>query len=164
MPFNTKIFDVLFKKLVVWLLPMPIRKPVHVAWLMAMLSPLTKLYNDFLAFRTSVLYYLNIDASVCKLEKLLNDRYDTVQRRIVITDPQEFDPLWLYRKVENKPVFLFRKSENKPVFLYTKAETSAFGVDFIIKIPVFVVFDINELKSLIKRFRLGSKTFKVQII
>lgn len=164
MPFNSNIYNINFKKLVVWLLHKPIRKPVQVSWLMALLSPLTWLHNQFLAFRTSVLYFLFITPQVCKLEQLLNDRYDTVQRRIIIRDGLEYDPVFIYRRAENKPVALYRRSEGKPVWLYTKGETGATAVDFIVEVPVFVVFDLNEMRGLIKRFKLASKTFKIQIV
>lgn len=161
---NVRIYDINFKKLVVWLLPKPIRKPVHVAWLMALLSPVVGLYNVLLAFRTSVLYFLSITPQVCRLQKLLNDRYDNDLRRIVIVDGKEYDPVFIYRKAENKPVWLFRKSEGKPLWLYTKAETGATAVDFIVLLPVFVVADLNEMRGLIKRFKLASKTFKIQYV
>lgn len=164
MPLNPNIFNLNYKKLVVWLLPKPIRKPVQVAWLLALASPVIRLFNEFQAFRQSVIYHLTISPQVCKLEKLLNDRYDTVNRGIWIDDAREYEPLFLYQKAESKPVHLYRKSENKPKYLYTKAETSALGVDFIIYVPVFVVFDINELSSLIKKYKLVSKTFKVSIV
>lgn len=161
---NTNIFNIAYKKLVIWLLPKPIRKPEHVAWLMALLSPLTAFYNLFLAFRTSVLYFLDIDSRVCKLQKLLNDRYDGQQRRIVIEDGTEYDPVFIYQREENKPVFLYQREENKPVIIYTKSEVGATSVDFVIKVPVFVVIDINEVQALVRRFRLPGKTFKVQIV
>lgn len=161
---NKNIFNIDYKKLVIWLLPKPIRKPVHVLWLMALLSPLTMFYNLFLAFRTSVLYFLDIDSTVCKLQKLLNDRYDSQLRRIVIVDGAEFDPVFIYQREENKPVFLYQKAENKPAYLYTKAETGATTVDFVIKVPVFVVIDVSEVQALVRRFKLPSKTFKVQFV
>lgn len=161
---NTNIFNIIYKKLVIWLLPKPIRKPVQVSWIMALLSPLTMFYNLFLAFRTSVLYLLDIDSTISKLQKLLNDRYDSQQRRIVIVDGAEFEPVFIYQRGENKPVFLYQKSENKPVYLYTKAEVGATTVDFVINIPVFVVADVSEVQALIRRFKLPGKTFKVQIV
>lgn len=147
----------------IWLLPKPIRKPVHVSWLMALLSPLTMFYNLFLAFRTSVLYFIAIDSTVCKLQKLLNDRYDLLERRIRITDGAEFDPVFIYQREESKVVFVYQKNENKPVYLYTKSEVGATTVDFVITIPVFAVIDINEVQALVRRFKLPGKTFKVQI-
>lgn len=162
---NGNIFIVNFKKLVVWLLPAPLRRPVQSSWLMALIGPVIKLYNGFLAFRSAVIYQLTITPQVCKLEKMLNDRYDNQLRRIYIEDAIEKEPWFLYLKVEAKRMFLYTKSEaSAPQYLYTKSETVQFGVDFVINIPVFVVFDINEFKSLVKKYKLASKTFKVHIV
>lgn len=164
MDFNTNIYRVYFRKLLRWLVPGILDRPIQTAWLNSLVAPLKSLYTAFLSFRESMLYFLSITPQVCRLQKLLNDRYDNQQRRIRIVDGVEYLPLWLYTKAEAKPVALHRKSEGKPQWLYTRAECGATAVDFIIQVPVFVVFDLNEMIGLVRRFKLPSKTFKVQIV
>lgn len=161
---SEKIYTIDFKRLVIWLLPPPQRKPVAIAWLMALINPAVRLYNNLLAFRKAVLYRIIITPQICYLEKALNDKYDTVARRIRIKDAPEYLPFPLYRKVESKKTALYKKSEAKGKVLYTKAETTRFGADFIVEVPVNVLFDLAELTAFINGFKLATKKFKVRIV
>ncbi len=162
MPFNKYNID--FKKLVIWLLPSVLRRRYMIAWLVALISPVIRMYNDVLAFRRLAIYRLAITPQVCYLEKALNDRYDIAQRRIRIVDAKEFEGIPLYRKVESKPLGLFRRSEGKGQVYYTKSETSKFGADFVIEVSVLIAFDLNELTAFVNSYKLASKKFKVKIV
>lgn len=163
MPLSNNPYNLNFKKLLIWLLPTPLRRPWWIAWLLALISPLIKLYQEFLAFRTAVLYRLSIKPQVCFIEKALNDRFDVASRGIWIDDSIEFNPLPLFLKAENKPVVLYKKSEGIPLILYTKGETATYTVDFIINVPASVVFDANEMRSYVKSF-LDCVKFKIVIV
>jgi hypothetical protein len=119
-------------------------------WLMALNRPVTSLHGRFLIFRKRVVYDLHITPQVCSMEKALNDRWDIVQRRIFITRGVERNPVVLFRKVELKKLPLFRKTEAQPQVLWAKAETANYGVDYIINIPLFLPFDIDELNAFVE--------------
>ncbi len=157
-------YNINFKTLVIWLLPSVLRKPRVIALAMNFIGGIVKIYNSLMAFRVSMLYKLTISPQVCFLEKALNDRYDDLLRRITISDPKQYDYLYVYRKSENKPQYIYKRSESKPVWLYTRAETARFQVDFLILIPVAVLFNANELKALVDSYKLASKKFKVKIV
>lgn len=163
---NEKIYDINYRKLVTWLVPVPLRGVVMLSWLMALVSPFIDLYNNLIRFRDAVLYRLTITPQVVYLEKMLNDRFDIIERRIVIKDGQEFLPLFLFKKAEVKPIFFYRKSETtKPkTHLLTKGEVGAFTWDFVVFVPVLVPFDINEMIALINAYKLADKVYKIQII
>lgn len=159
MPYNKYHID--FKNLLIQLLPKPLRKVKWLSFLLTLISPVIGLYNAFMAFRNLMLYRLTITPQVCFLEKMLNDRYDPIERRIWIDDAKVYDYIYVFLKVEDKPVYFYKKSENKPVYMYTRAETNIFGADFTINIPLAVVYNMNELIALVNSYKLASKKFKI---
>jgi len=158
---NSRIYNIVYSKLVHWLTPAMMRKPVFLSWLNVCMQPVQFVYNLLLRFRAQKLYELGITPQVCYLEKLLNDQYDYFSRGIYIKDPEEKDPLYVFQQVEDKPVFVFTKGENKPLYIYTDGEAGNLKDDFIIVVPFRVKFNFDEMASLIKRYKLGSKQFKI---
>ena len=163
MPYNRQIYNVDWAKLSHWFTPVHWRFPVLLSWVISVAALSNDLYNRFLAYRNLIKYSLLITPQVCYLEKALNDRYDVVLRRIYIEDAPEHLPVALFARAENKPVRLFTKDEGNPVILWRRAETAEFGVDFIIFIPIDVVFDMPQLRAFVTAYKLTTKTFEVQL-
>ncbi len=158
---NNAIFNIIYSKLVQWLTPSMLRKQKMLAWLNVCISPVTFVYNNLLRFRTLTLYRLSITPQVCYLQKLLNDQYDYISRRIRIVDAVQTDPLYLFQDVEEKPVWLFMDAEASPEWLFTDGEASDLKDDFIVIVPLDVPFDKNEMMSLINAYKLASKQFTI---
>jgi hypothetical protein len=161
--FYRNIYNVNWVKLVKMLTPIVLRQNPLTCFIKAFTHPFIILHNDFISYSNRVNYHLQITPQVCYLEKALNDKYDLVHRRIFITDAPEYLPIILFRKSENKKLLIKRKTEGNPQVLYTKPETALFGVDFIVNIPVGIVFDANELKAFLQVYKLATKTFKIKI-
>src|SRR5438128_2620012 len=113
--------------------PVELRVAKTIAWLLALIRPVVTLYQSFLKYRTQKLYEIMITPQVCYVERLLNDKYDFVQRRIRIVDALDHAPTYFFRRDELKPVYLHKRSENSPVYLYTRGESGDIKDDFIIK-------------------------------
>lgn len=163
---NQRIFDISYKKLTTWLVPEVLRKPKTMALLNALVSPVVFIYNLFLINRRNNLYKLMITPQICYVEMALNDKYDSGNRHIKIVQPKRKEPLFVYRKVENKPVFLYTKSEAaKPkTWLYQKGEASANQYDFIVQVPATVAFNMNEMTAVIDSYILPDKEYKISIV
>jgi hypothetical protein len=163
---NQRIFDINFKKLITWLVPEVLRKPKLMALLYALASPVVYIYNLFMINRRNNLYKLMITPQVCYVEMALNDKYDSSNRQIKIEQPKRKDPLFLYRKVENKPVHLFTKGEapQPNTVLYQKGEASAFQYDFVVQVPATVAFNMNEMSAVIDSYILPDKVYKISIV
>lgn len=159
---NPVIYTIDYLKLVLWLLPQQLRQTKMIAWLNIAVSPVVLLYQQFVMFRKNKLYEISITPQTCRMEALLNDRYDFTLRRIYIDDAKEFPPVYLYRDAESKPVFLYRDSEDLPVYLFTDSEGVIIGDDFIVFVPVSIAFDMAEMRSLVKKFKLPGMRFKIQ--
>lgn len=157
------IFNFDIKKFLYSLLPTFIRKQNLTDFLECLTSPLKRLYNLFLINRDSNLYRLDITSQVCKLEKMLNDRYDNIQRRIRITDGEFKDSKFLYMRAEAKPVYVHNASV-RTMYLYQYDEYGFVDCDFIVSIPAGIVFNTTEVKSLLDSYKLVSITFTIQII
>lgn len=155
------IFDIDYNKLIVQLKPARLRKKRVKAFAKAMVSPVVVLYNDFLSFRSAVLYELNHNGQVCSMEGLLNDQFDDSLRRIYITDAPIILPLYLHRRAEAKPAYLRRRSEGIPKYVRRSTELTK-GGSFIVKVPVALTFDLNMMKALIDKYKLAGKAYKIQ--
>jgi hypothetical protein len=159
---SSVIYAIDYLKLVLWLLPDYLRQANMVAWLNVATSPVLNIYKQFLQFRKNKLYELSITPQVCRMEALLNDRYDFTQRRIFIDDAKEFPPVYLFKDAELKPVDLFKHSEAQSKFLFTDGESATITDDFIVYVPVTISFDMVEMISLVNKFKLPGMKFKIQ--
>ncbi len=172
-----KYFDLDIKKLSVELLPTFLRKPVIVAFLVALTAPLISIYRAFTKYRKNTNYRLNHNGQVCYLRKVLNDRFDPIQRRIEIGDISRKEPLYIFTVSENLPLYIFTENEingsnNTPQYLFTDTETGKkSAADFIVKLPSEIYAEqqtqtenrlrFYDLEKLIDTYKLASKHYKI---
>ena len=141
------------------MLPSFLRKPILTAFLQSLLVPISQLHYDWLQKRTADWYIINHTGQVRLLRKVLNDALDVGSRRIYITDGNAFPRKYIYTRAENKPVFLGK------LFIYQNSEYLNTGVDFIVFVPQEVIdTKINELHSLIRKYKLASKRYQIRPI
>lgn len=154
-------YDIDFTELTRQLLPVELRKKKMRAWLKALNKPVVLLYDLFLKFKSEILYELDHNGQVCRLRKVLNDKFDNVDRRIYIEDAPVKLPLYIHRRIEDKPVYIRRRSEATPVYIYRRSEIT-FGGTFIVFVPATLDFDIDEMKLLINKYRLAGKAYTIK--
>jgi hypothetical protein len=163
---NTNRYNIDYNKLILARIPVELRSPEVIAWVTLLCMPFAYLYTVLISFRQAKLYQLSITPQVCYLEKMLNDRYDFLLRRIYIIDGALFDPTYEFLKVENKPNFIYTKAEisaGQPAsYDYLKGEIGAFTFDFIVKVPTSLTFNQDEMKGLINTYKLASKIYTIQ--
>lgn len=152
----SNIYNIDFKKLFRWMLPLRLRMPRMLAMVNACATSLTSVYMQFRTFRNSNLYYLGITPQTCYLEKLLNDRYDFTSRRIYIDDAVDKPPTYIYQTEELKPLYL------GTAYIYTSGESGDLKDDFIVFVPTGLQFESAEMVSLVKAFKLAGTKFKIQ--
>lgn len=141
------------------MLPSFLRKPIITAYLQSLLVPISQLHYDWLQKRTADWYIINHTGQVRLLRNVLNDSLDVGSRRIYITDGNAFPRKYIYTRAENKPVFLGK------LFIYQNSEYLNTGVDFIVFVPQEVIdTKINELNSLIRKYKLASKRYQIRPI
>ncbi|MRI64681.1 hypothetical protein EDM00_11895, partial [Ornithobacterium rhinotracheale] len=89
-----RIFNIDLPKLVLLLTPTFLRKARFKAWLVSLVYPLTSVQNTFQRSRGEDIYKLEHTPQVCSLEAMLNDHFDTEQRRIRIGETLKADPFF----------------------------------------------------------------------
>jgi hypothetical protein len=115
------------------------------------------LFEIFIEFRTQKLYELSHNGQVFSMENVLNDRFDTMERRIYITDGLTKDRMYAYTRDENKPLFL-------PKFVYTRGDYADSGVDFIVWVPNAIgitLEEMYELRAKVTKYKIDPKRYKV---
>lgn len=151
-------YDIDYAKQRVLLLPTFLRQNKIKAYLGVLIMPVKILYAEFVKFKNETIYKITHNGQVVYLQKVLNDRFDRVQRRIYITNGFEFNPTFIYTHEEDKPVYLGKK------YLYTREELMFRDVDFLIYIPIDLELSEEELirfNALVKYYKLVSKTYRI---
>lgn len=152
-------YNIDFDKLAVLLTPSFLRKPILTAYFQSLLAPIAQLYKDWISKRLDDWYVINYTGQVFSLRNVLNDALDVGSRRIYITDGNAFPRKYIYTRAENKPVFLGK------LFIYQNAEYLNTGVDFIVFVPQLVIdTEMNQLNSLIRKYKLASKRYQIRPI
>ena len=167
------MYNIDFDKLIGLLTPTILRKAEILAFLRALVTPLKRIHYDFSQKRNTRngdLYRLKHNGQVCYLRKMLNDNFDSGQRRIKIIDGNLFKAKYIYTEAEQKPVYLGVMHLNRNV---DYAET---GVDFIVKIPLEVwhahkteTSQIGEprfyaIEAFIDFYKLAGKRYIIELL
>jgi len=148
-------YDLNYNILSVQLLPTFLRKQRILAFLQVLVLPINKLYYQWFVFRKDNLYKLAHTGQVCYLRKVLNDRFDFVNRGIRIGDGQQYERLYIYTNAELNPKYLGK------LFLHTRSDYADTGVDFIVYVPIELDIDNYALKALINYYKEGVKRYKI---
>lgn len=149
-------FNIDFEKLVLLLAPTFLRKKVHIAYLNALVLPISNLHYQWKVKRLNDWYKLKHTGQVCYLRKALNDNLDPSLRRIYIDEGNSFRRKYIYTRAEKKPVFLGK------MFIYQNAEYLNTGADFNVYVPSEIINQSkHQLDALIVFYKLASKRYKI---
>jgi hypothetical protein len=131
-------------------------------FLKAISKPLIEVYDLFTAFRNNNIKILSFSSQVISLEYALNDRFNPGNDEIYILDYLQFSDLYLYNKVEDRnDKYFFNKAEAKQYY-YLRNKTEYSGdFDFVVMVPTWLTYDINEMRSLINRYKLAGKRYTI---
>lgn len=148
-----------FKKVFLLLLPIKLRS----AWLLitffdSLGTILGTYWTAFIAWFGVKKYQISITPQVCRLEAVLNDTFDPVNRGIYIDEPVRIPTQYFYRKTDLKDWYLddgkFIINDTRYGYLY----------DFAVNVPSAVVFDLERMKGLVSQYKLIGKIFKIKVI
>jgi hypothetical protein len=119
----------------------------------------------FARFRESVDYILQHDSRKLHIEKVLNDQFDNVSRRITIDNVVPRGKVYLYEPGDDKPVYIYEAVDTKPVHLYETAGIDVSNVNFVVNLPIAIQPTVaSELRKLeikinaqVNRYKVDSK-------
>lgn len=162
---NDNLFNINFKRLVVWWLPTFNRTKVIVNFCYALIFPLEVMYIQFLKARKQNLIKMNHNYQKFSVQKRLNDAFDPVERRIEIVKAVIYEGVYLYTEAEDdqyhsKTKWLY--DDSNPIYLRTEAELYS-EFDFIVKIPDTQI-NQYQLRAEIDFYILPSKQYKIVIV
>ncbi|TWP31221.1 hypothetical protein ETU08_01710 [Apibacter muscae] len=145
------------KKLAVLTMPPGLRNNFSISYLISLLKPLeTTLYN-WQKLRNNSLYKLQHTGQVCYLRKVLNDRFDPIQRRIIITGSQRYKSQYIYTEAEKKEKYL------GTMYLRRDVDFEDNGADFLVLAPAELLDENNyEMNALIDYYKLASKRYRIE--
>ncbi len=152
------MYNLDYNKLNEQVTPSFLRKDRITGLLQSINFPVKQLFEIFKKFREAKIYELKHTGQVFSVEKVLNDRFDPIERRIYITDGFTKDRTYIYTRDENKPVFL------GSIFLYNRGDYADTGVDFIVWVPNAIVISLEEmyeLRASVNKYKIDPKRFKV---
>ncbi|MDR2147711.1 MAG: hypothetical protein LBE91_14755 [Tannerella sp.] len=157
--FNAEHFGIL-------LTPVRLRRPLFLALLGAMMKPVDGFRASFAAYVDNVVG--ENKGQVCQLERVLNDRFDPVQRRIYIENTDmPINTALLWRTAMDMPWYLPRADNPaEPVRLYRNGKMGDDGFDFYVVIPFPFVFgerDEIDFKNILNGNKIASKRYRLRI-
>lgn len=141
-----------------------LRKTIQIKWITLLISEVEILYNRFISLRAQTIYNAAHDGSIISLEHILNAIFDPVQKRIFIDDGSLKINAYIYNRAELMPgLFIYNKSENHPgPYIFNDNEISGdLRIDFQVVMPTGISFSMNYLKSIVNRYRIAGKNYKI---
>jgi hypothetical protein len=157
------VYRIDWNRLMLWWLPNKLKRPLLHNFIISLILPLQQIHVALNKYREKTNYRLLITPQVCHLQRMLNDRFDFTDRRIYIVDMADASPVYIFRANELKPKWIFYGFENRtPLWLYTNQETQTITDDFVVMVPVSVIFDVNEMSALLNVYKLAGTKFKIQ--
>lgn len=149
-----------FGRLGVLLLPTMLRGALMGKWVRLMMSGVAQMHTMLVDYREQTAYEMRLSGQTCRLRGLLNDKFDSIKRRISIVD------------VANKPtgtvVYLRSEHMGLPIGYRTAGggislERRGFeGIkqpDFEVVIPAAVDADEKQMRGLLNAHKLAGKRY-----
>ncbi len=157
---HNNLFQTNLDTLAVQLLPVRRRKPIFIALVKVLIYPFKKQFEALKNQRELNIYKLTHDARVGLVEKVLNDRFDPVDRGIKIGSGNRVDTLYLYTEAEAQQTYL-------PEHVYTAQEVADRNIDFEVLVPAAVGVseqELIELAYLTTYYTGKDKHYKITIV
>jgi hypothetical protein len=158
---HNNLFEINLFTLAIQLMPTNRRTPIHMAFIKVLVSPFNLLLQELKKHRADNIYKLQHDSRLGSVQKVLNDKFDKVLRRITIIEGQRLNQNYSYYSTENKEPL------ETPFYTYSADEITEFTADFEICIPIAVGLiesDITRLNTLARYYADKDKHFIIKLV
>lgn len=157
-------YDVDFHKLIKTLLPFSLRSASIISLLKVLTKNIKIIYSELFVFKNEVENKLSYNSQYPSLQKMLNDKFDDVLRRITVSDdPLGLEGVFIRTKVYQECVLIQPASENNCVLI---SSHSKWGYQpFIISLPTVIYNDTdkyNQINQLIKIYKFQGTRFVIK--
>ena len=131
------------------------QQPIFSAFVEVLVFPLKTLYAVFDSFMLATSKKMTYNAQTCYLQKLLNDNFDNVERRIYIEDVPSIPWIIAYPTLSDKPIILGQKIL-RPSSLYGNNYNK-----FIVYVPTELSSLEGIVRGLTSQYKLAGKGFLI---
>lgn len=149
--------------------PIALRRPIFIRLLASIIGQIRNLHYTFLDHRTDWLYKIRHTSQVIHIEKVLNDKFDRVQRRIYIQNVTFASYLYLWPDGE-KPHYLQEDGADpdRPLYLLEE-DAGVISPDATIYVPAalrpslqsdFETFE-NSLRGLVEYYKTYAVNYQI---
>lgn len=132
---NQNIYNVDYTRFVQQLLPIVMRTPKLLDYITALVAPIVSLYNQFYVFKNKAIYKTEHNASVTLLQKMLNDGYDAVERRIFINNAEITATQHYYDEGQGDPLIFYDEGKGDPQWFFNLEVFNVYQSDFTVFLP-----------------------------
>lgn len=143
-------------------LPVDLRQPREADWLRALLAGVRSLHLRFRTYVDDARYEQQLDGTVWQLERVLNDRFDKVQRRIRVEDSNR-TLVQFWKLGEGPNVQMWKLGEGPSLQMWTQGEALN---EFFVFVPVTLWVTLQQTRPLsllrtIRTYKTVGPTFRV---
>jgi hypothetical protein len=152
------MYNIDYTKLIRRMLPKVTRLPKWMAWIYALTKPLRSIDEDFEELRDEITAQYGYNGLKHSLEKLLNDRWDPVERDIYIEVVQKLPVLFIKDDGEQPDAYLKDDVQIADYFTWDADDvnnTLQVDYEFKIVIPVSVSFIPEEVIDAVNLYRFA---------
>lgn len=145
-------------------LPIRLRGAKMLSWLLCLFAPFERLKGEFITFINQTKYNLKITGQVIVLQNYLNDKFDFLQRRIVLGE-NEVQNLYLFYENEgqtNPNLFFLSENNTNPALTFIDEQDLTQNYDFTIQVPQELENLELKIKTLVNAFKLAGKTYNIK--
>lgn len=153
-----------WNRFVLLLLPLRLRVGTVFGFIRACLAPVATMADDLRAFGTDTAVKLKHNHQVWSIEKVLNDEFDPIERRIYTLDTEGYEALFLQLDDDVEPVMLDTDAYST-LLVHRDSNYTGSGFDCIVVLPYyFPASDIYRVKALIDYYRLAGIRYDIIVI
>ena len=147
------------KKLIRQLTPTFLRKPIRIAWLEALFSPLIRMWDNYVIWRLERYYESHVTCQTISIKAYLNKLFDPEFQRIDIVDITEDNSVYVALRDEGYDD-LFIDGEYG-TFLFLESEKT--GIGFKIIIPKELELRKQEISGVVNIIRAAGTLSEVVV-
>lgn len=146
------------------LLPMVLRRTLISAWLNVATASIDTVQTESTALYDATNYRLKFNELTIYIEHYLNDQHDPTDRMIRIVDVEQEQNTYIFNANEdNENLYIWNVGEEdgEDVYLFNDSEIDDIE-DFIVEVPVALVFNEDALRRDVDTFRLPGMKYSIQ--
>lgn len=150
-----------FRKLALLLLPTALRKKGIIALTSSLIQGVRVLQSDYQVFCEQTESTLKYNGQVCYLRGLLNDTFDSDDRRISVSDAAEHDPLLIYTRKFGKQCILAHQRNGNAVILNLRGYQGLSEYSFLVNVPWDLIIYADRLTAMVNSYKLAGMKWKI---